>query len=351
MASRPSTKGRRSPRARSCVVALSLAVSGVAARADGQRMVVADRGSGTITVIDTDTDEAIDTIALPAGDNAPEPMYVTYSKKGDRVFVGDRGNSRVVVYDARTMEMETTVPAGAGVFHMWNDKKAKQLWVNNDVDNTTTVISLKDLSVLATVPTPADLVSMGGKPHDVILDPAGKYAYVTIVGLSGPNDYVVQFSIDTREEIGRAAVGKDPHVSLTRKNNLLYVPCQNTNDLYILDRDSLAVVKTLDIPGAHGAGMPSHGKTFYTANLPGGGTDALWTLDTRSNELIGAPVDAPYSVPHNIALTRGGKKLYLTHSGPNDKVSVYNSKRKKAAPTLIGEVTTGMNPFGLAWVP
>ena len=58
-------------------------------------------------------------------------------------------------------------PAGRGVFHMWADYRGRQLWVNNDIDKTTTVIDPSTLEVLATVPTPADLVAMGGKPHDV----------------------------------------------------------------------------------------------------------------------------------------------------------------------------------------
>ena len=111
------------------------------------------------------TDEVMETIELPEGDGAPEPMYVYYTPIRNRFFVGDRGNNRVVVFNARTLEMETTVPAGAGVFHMWGTTFRKQLWVNNDIDNTATVIDMRSLEVLATVPMPADLVALGGKPH------------------------------------------------------------------------------------------------------------------------------------------------------------------------------------------
>src|SRR5688500_10771796 len=60
-------------------------------------IVVANRGSGTISVIDVSTDEVVGTYALPAGPNPPEPMYVFYTPTRDRVFVGDRRNNRVVV--------------------------------------------------------------------------------------------------------------------------------------------------------------------------------------------------------------------------------------------------------------
>jgi YVTN family beta-propeller protein len=180
----------------------------------------------------------------------------------------------------------------------------------------------------------------------------GRYAYVTVLGLPGPEDYVVQFSTATFEEVGRAAVGKDPHVSLARQKNLLYVPSQGSDQVFVLDRETLESVATIDVPGAHGAGMARNGKVFYTTNLSGGGTDGLYAIDTRTNTVIGpAGVDTPYAVPHNIALTPDSHKLFLTHSGPNDKVTIYDIKANDPLPVLAGEVTVGSNPFGLAYIP
>jgi DNA-binding beta-propeller fold protein YncE len=316
------------------------------------KIVVADRASGTISVINTKTDQVDGTYSLPSGSATPEPMYVAYSPIKKRVFVGDRANNRVVVFDANDFSVETTVDAGAGVFHMWAEVRSKQLWVNNDIDNTTTVIDLFDLSVLATVPTPVDLVAMGGKPHDVIIDPKGKAAYVTVVGVSGANDYVVKYSTSTFQETDRAAVGKDPHVSLNRWNHLLYVPCQNSDAVFILNRKDMNVVKELAVPGAHGAGMSRFGLFFYTTNLPNGGVDALYTIFTLFNIVIGDPVDTPYAVPHNLALIPTGRKLYVTHSGAtSDKVTVFTTKGFfDPIPVFSGEVTVGNNPFGLAYV-
>lgn len=111
-------------------------------------------------------------------------------------------------------------------------------------------------------------------------------------------------------------------------------------------------VKVLDIPGAHGAGMTNSGKYFYTTNLPGGGSEAIFTIETRNNTIVGAPVDSPYAVPHNIALTPFPDKLYLTHSGAtSDKVTYYEVRGDDPTPVFAGEVTVGLNPFGLSYVP
>lgn len=334
------------------LLSLLTTASTFAAGHDRGRIVVANRGDGTISVIDARTNEVTATIALPDGENTPEPMYVVYSSAGNRVFVGDRGNDRVVVFDARDFSVETTVATGAGVFHMWADGRNRQLWINNDIDNTSTVINPRTLDVIATVPTPADLVAEGGKPHDVILDPEGHYAYVTVVGLPGDEDYLVQFSTQTFEEVNRAAVGKDPHVSLARQHNRLYVPSQNSDVVIVFNRYTLNEITRIDVPGAHGAGMSPNGRVFYTTNLPNNGTDGLFAIDTRTNTVIGEGVDTPYAVPHNIALTSNGRRLFVTHSGAEaNQVTIYSASASNPLPVYIGEVTVGLNPFGLAFVP
>jgi DNA-binding beta-propeller fold protein YncE len=314
------------------------------------RIVIANRASGTISVINVDSDEVLGTFALPAGPNPPEPMYVVGARR--RVLVGDRANSRIVVFNARNFGFEASVPAGAGVFHMWMDPLERQLWVNNDIDKTATVIDPITLEVLATVPMPADLVASGGKPHDIILDPTPghQFAYITMIGVAGPFDYVVKYSTRTFEEIGRAAVGKDPHVSAARQNRLLYVTCQGSSVVLALNRENLAQVASIPVPGAHGAGMARSGATFYTTNLPGGGIDGIWTIDTRTNSVVTDPLDTPFAAPHNIALTPDGSKLYLTHSAATlNKVTIYRLEER--IPVFHKEVTVGFNPFGIAYIP
>ncbi len=312
-------------------------------------IVVANRNSGSISVIDTKTDEVTGTYQLPANPNSAEPMYVVYDKRRHRVFVGDRANNQIVVFNSNNYNVETTITVGQGVFHMWADILGKQLWVNNDVDNTTSVIDLRTLQVIATVPTPADLVSMGGKPHDVFLGPLGRLAYVSIVGVVGASDYVVQFNTRTFEEIGRAAVGKDPHLSIPLISRYLYVPCQNSDAVYVLNRFNMNLVETISVPGAHGAIMTTNGKVFYTTNLPGGGTNGIYAIKTRTNNVLGS-TNTPYPVPHNIAVNKSSRKLYLTHSGgTSDKVTVYSISNHNPVPVFLKEITVELNPFGLAY--
>ena len=139
---------------------------------------------------------------------------------------------------------------------------------------------------------------------------------------------------------------------MTRRNDLLYVPCQESDVVQVLDRRTLSLVTTLSAPGAHGAGMTQSGRFFYATNLTGGGLDGLYTIDTRTNAIVGDPVDTPYAVPHNLAATKNGQRLFLTHSGMTaDKVTFYSISAADPAPVLLGETTVGLNPFGITFVP
>lgn len=319
-----------------------LSLGALEATAAGKgKIVVANRAEGTISVIDAGSDLVANTIPLPLGGNVPEPMYVVNTPTKNRVWVGDRANDRVVVFNGNTFEVEATVPCGKGVFHIEADQEGRQVWVVNDIDRTATVIDSKQLNVITTVPMPADL----GPPHDVVLDSQGVFAYVTFLA----DNIVVQFETFTFTEFDRAVVGLSPHVSYNEKHDELYLPCQGSNAVFVLDAMNLTLVDVIPVPNAHGAITSTNSQQFYTTNISDGGTNAIQCIDTKTNSVVGE-ADTPDPTPHNVALTPNGKKLYVTHSGPTaDTVSVFKTK-KNGDPEFLGTITVGFNPFGLAHV-
>ena len=305
-----------------------------------ERVVVANRISGDISVINAKNNKVIGTYIMP--DNG-EPMYVVHVRQAGLVYVGDRANNRVVAFDEKTFAVMGTVPAGNGVFHMWASPNGKRLWVNNDIDNTTTVINPITMQVRGTAATPADLVALGGKPHDVFAGPNNKFAYVSVLGVAGANDYIIKYN-NQFQEVGRTAVGKDPHIYANRINNKLYVPCQNSNSVYVIRRGNMTVKKIIPFTGAHGIVMPRNGQYVYVADI---GNSEIGVIDTYTNTKIGNSVPAPFSTAHNLAINRKGKKLFVTHSGATaNQLSIY---KLKPMPSLKTTVTVGTNPFGLAY--
>ncbi|KAA3637327.1 MAG: T9SS C-terminal target domain-containing protein [Bacteroidetes bacterium] len=274
--------------------------------------------------------------------NDGEPMYAVHNSYTNTILVGDY-SGHVIAFDGADFSEVGSVAAGNGVFHMWLSPNNQQLWVNNELDRTISVINPNTLENIATVALPQDLYDLGYKPHDVIVAPDNASAFVSLLG-NHDEDYVIKYSTTTFEEIDRVAVGLDPHVSLTPNNDKLYVASQFSSELKVLNRSDLAEVATLNIPNAHGLGMNSAGTYLYVSNISNGGVEATYTVDLMTNTLVGDPVDAPFAVPHNYSVSSDDSKLYLTHSGPNSHVSVYDLN---PLPTLSTSIAVENNPFGL----
>jgi YVTN family beta-propeller protein len=317
----------------------------------GGRIVVANRGSLSLSVIDVRTDQVIDTVPMPDGG---EPMYLAYSPQRDRLFVVDRANQRVVIFHARDLELEATVPAGEGAFHCWIDPGELQAWITNDVDNTVTVIDTVSLEVLATIPMPADLVAAGYKNHDVNVSLRDRNAYVTMI-LAGQPAWLLQYSTQTFQQLGARQLGGDLHVSLRPgQPDLVFAMSQDAGLVSVLRADDLSdFAPPMTVTGAHGAVMNRRFASdfFYTTNFPGGGPGGIVTVDPQSFHVV-ATTDTPQAGPHNMAVVPSGRKLYLTHSGAAaSTVSVYTLDRTTGIPALAAELSVGLNPFGLTHVP
>ena len=297
-------------------------------------VVIANRASGSISYINAITNELITTRDLPA--NA-EPMYVVYVEKTDKIYVGDRSNSQIHVINPDTRMVEESIEVGSGVFHMWADGKGKRLWVNNDIDNTISVINLASGKVHKTI-------NLDGKPHDVFATKDGKTAYVSILVPDGP-DKVYAFNANNLKQVATQEVGEDPHLFHFSQNDRLYVPCQNTNQVLTLNGENLEVLEDTPLDGAHGIFGTADENQLYITGINVAQLYSLMASDSQQN----APATTTsVPIPHNVVTNFNGSKLFVTHSGGTaDQVSIYEIVDN--APVEQTVVIAGTNPFGIAY--
>lgn len=312
-------------------------------RPDAGQIVVANRGSGDLSVIDA-TSHDVTQVGLPDGSAGPsEPMYVNHWRRGDKVFVGDRANDRVLVLDDETFETidEISVGAGAGVFHQWIGPRGRQLWVVGDVANTVTVIDPASHQVQATIDIPTDLTEAGGKPHDVFV--SGRHAFVSIVGLDV--GIVLRYDSRTFQETHRVEVAGDPHLFV--RGNRLYVPQQDGSKVSLFNVWDLRPIRDADVPAAHGVWVTKNGRVL-TTNIAGGGSDAVYLLN-RSLRKVHDTVNTAVPTPHNITVDAAERQAFVTHSGAAaNQVSIIDLRGRHFGSTST--VTVGTNPFGLGLV-
>ncbi len=302
------------------------------------QVVVANRGSGDISIIDAET-LAVETVALPG---EAEPMYVSHDSRHGRVLVGDRASSTIVAFDDQSYDVVSSVAVGDGVFHQWIDTDREQLWVVGTTNNTVSVVDTGNLSLITTFPIPADVIADGGVPHDVYVE--GNHAYVSVLSVSDGSGLVIQYSTMDFSETGRISTGADPHLFV--RGGKLYVASQEGQSISRYQAVTLAPLGSQPVPNAHGLFVTDRNEVFVT-NIAGGGTDALWELDGQL-AAVSDTADTGPAVPHNLTVD-DRRQLWVTHSGATaDQVSIVTLANDGFGHSTT--VTVGTNPFGLAFI-
>lgn len=296
-----------------------------------ENVVVTNRGDGTLTVIDAQTDTVKQTVSIPGSD----PMYVVFVKQTNRLYVGDRKQNKVHILNPVNFSIESSVDVGKGVFHMWADGQGEQLWVANDTDNTISVIKLSDRTVRT--------LSVPAKPHDVFLTADGKTAFVSLI-VEGAPDKVVRFNAKTLAQEAEVAVAEDPHLFFVEQDQKLYVPNQ-VGGLFVLNQN-LQPDYQLALTGSHGIHPSRSGKFVFMTNISG---KQLYSLDTKTKALTEPALDLTVNTPHNLVVNGDDKKLFVTHSGGTaNQVTVYNIDAQGHL-KFSKPITAGLNPFGIAY--
>ena len=303
-------------------------------------IIVANRADGTLTILDANDGEELEVVELPYNEDfqdRPDPVDVV-SVNG-LYYVGDRANNRVLVFDGVSNELVQIVPAGAGIWEMAVDNRGTQLWVNNQLDNTSTIIDLSSFVPIRTIEAPAGVGN--GVVHDVVLSPSGDEGFVTYVGDGGA---VVKWSsgAGTQLAINTANVGDNLRATLSFRFNCLYVPSTDSNTVHVLFTGDLFQEQTIAIADPFDAVPTRDGSYVYITSTT---NDAIYTLDIANNVLLDTVVTTPVVNPTK--LTVSANRLFVAHSDA-DMVTVYSFSSSSPIPILIDAIDVGDNPYGIA---
>ena len=295
-------------------------------------VVVANRLSGSISFIDSNTNQVTKTLEIAGSD----PMYVVYIPSKDKIYVGDRKANKVHIINPDTKSLEKSVNVGKGVFHMWANES--QLWIICDIDKTISVLDLNTNIVIKTI-------NVGVTPHDIFLTKDGTKAYVSAFNpVFGQPDSVLMYSTKTFEKTGEVIVGQEPHLFHLSSINKLYVACQS-GQLYILNGNDLTTITNKEYEGAHGIFASPDQNTIFMTNITGA---QIFSASATTGISNGSPLNTTIATPHNIVLNEAGNKMFVTHSGSSaNTVSTYSVNASTLSPSTT--ITVGNNPFGITY--
>ena len=285
---------------------------------------VPNEGSGTLSVIDTATDQVVGEI--PAG---KKPRGLAVSLDGARLYVSDQPNNRLVVVDLALRKAVGTVPLGVSPEGVSASPDGRYIAVALEESNSVAFIA-------AATGTEAFTVKVEGKnPEHAVFSPDGKLVYV------GAEDaeQVDVIDVGKRRQVARIAVGRRPRgIGFLPDGSRAFIACEISSEVHVVDvarSQSVAVVKAGNF--TNGIAVRPDGKVVYVSNGRDGTVSAI---DTASNRIVATI--ATGARPWNMAITPDGRKLYVAN-GRSNSVSVIDT----ATHTKLRDIAVGGLPWGV----
>jgi len=208
------------------------------------------------------------------------------------------------------------------------------------------------LSPLAPTPT-------GISPHDMALDAAGDFLYVTAYGDDAVHTYSVDAVSGALAQVGSPLViGSGPdEVALDPLGRFAYVTEAVSRNIAVLDIDGVtgeltASVAPADIsPGIPGDIVVNEGGTHAYVSVVNVDLLLTFTIDGATGELTLINSRATGDQPMNLALRPGGAALYLLNAGDGDLIGYSIAPGSGVATRIPGTFETGLGPARIAFDP
>jgi len=269
---------------------------GLAISDDGKLLVVATRENGSISVIDTATNEV--TRQIPVGKN-PEFVrvrgnfaFVSYepsakggpppapgsaaAKEAEKEAEDDDAEpARIGIIDLKLGKKVREIVGGPETEGIEFSKDGKQLVITNEADNTVTVHSMKTGKLIKTIRTH----EYGDRPRGVKVSPDGKTYVVT---LEYGNKFMVlnkDFKVLRTVDTGATPYG----IAYDRKGEHIYVAANKAKTLEVFNAKTYEKVKQVTTGNRcwHFSFTPDDKDILLAC----GKSDAVFVIDTEKLEV------------------------------------------------------------------
>ncbi|MFE7234286.1 YVTN family beta-propeller repeat protein [Streptomyces sp. NPDC002405] len=234
-----------------------------------------------------------------------------------RVYVPNTNSNTVTVIDPETYEVIETIPVGRQPQHVVPSWDLKTLWVNNDLGNSLTPIDPRT----GKAGKPVDVHD----PYNLYFTPDGKYAVVM-----ASKDHQLVFrdahTMKTVKAVPVTCAGVN-HADFSLDGRYFIVSCEFSAELLKVDTAKMEVVgqQKLDFRGAmpQDVKISPDGKKFYVADMVANG---LWILN---GDTFGKPGFLPTGKgAHGLYVSRDSREMYISNRGEGT-VSVFDFAQGK----------------------
>ncbi len=260
---------------------------------DGKKLIVATRENGSISVIDTATDEVLQQIPVgqnpefvrvrgnfayvssePSAKGGPPPKPGEKAKEDDDDD-GEKIPAKISEVDLTTGKKVREITGGPETEGIEFSADGKNIVITNEADNTITVHSVADGSLVKTISTH----EFGDRPRGIKVSPDGQTYIAT---LEFANKFLV---IDKDFNVVRTVdTAKTPYgVSFDKEGKYIFVAANKDKVLEVFDAKTYEKVK--DIPTGNRCWHFSFTPDDKQIMLACGKSDAIFVIDANKLEV------------------------------------------------------------------
>jgi YVTN family beta-propeller protein len=309
---------------------LLLSMMSTAALADAAEFAyVGNQESGTVSVIDTSSDQVTRTLPDHGKIGAKVQAVIT-DRTGKTSFVVDANSNALIAVDVASGKVKQRIDVGKSPEGASLSPSGKSIAVCVEDDNVVTLVDVATEKVTQKIET------QGKNPEHCVYSSDAKWLMTS----NEKSDDVDIIDLKAARSVALVHTSGHPRgIAWLPNKPIAYVVQESAGGVDVVDVDKRAVIETIQTGLRPADALASlDGKLVFVCN---GGDGTLSVIDTATRKVV-----ATISVgkrPWNMALTRDGKKLYVAN-GRSNSVSVIDTVRLAA----IKEIAVGELPWGVS---
>ena len=242
-----------------------------------------------------------------------------------KVYISNYLSKSISILDYSTLKMEKEILLEENIYphHFYIDKEQSLIYIPSSMNGMLYVLNLDTSKVI-------DTVSIGSSLSQIVL--CNNELFIS----NEDSNSIYILDKDTLNPVGIIGVDNMPHgFDFDKDTNKLYVPC--INSILCIDVLNKCIEKKIDIDfKAWHIELDKRRKEIYTSTLDG----KLVILDEISMEIVS--ILDEFLLPVEICFNYSGNKVYVADLGyKNVRILDYNTRK------YIGKIDIDGNPQGL----
>lgn len=296
------------------------------------RAYVSNQDDNSISVIDTASNNVIQTINLA---NGSSPTGIAVTPDDAKVIVVDKNLNYVFIFDIASNTLTNTIEVGNAPQWVAITPDGKNAYVTNSGSNTISVIDIASCKVVDTIP-------VGNNPYEVAITPDG----TKVLATNFFDGTVSVISVETNRVVNTISVGVGPIlVAITPDGQKAYVSNNGSTTVSVIDIASNQVIETIGVGlNPFGIAITPDGRRVFVGNNT---SNTVSIIDTTTNLVVRTIELAEEAFPNYVVVNPDGTEVYVVDNN-NNNVTVIDITEKESE---TKNIMVGNSPIGMAFIP